>query len=494
MKKELKTIAFLFALALCASALLCSCGENNKADAGNTEAPAENSGDEIAAPEAAPEISDGLPELDFGGYDFRITSYSNIRDRVFAENDIGEVINDAQYSARVTVEERFNVKISLAEAGGSTDGSDLTAVKKSILAGDDEFDLVHAHDITLCTNSLENIFVNLYNIPNLDFAKPWWPANSVDSLTVLGQMYVYSNAMTTDSIGNIRVIYINKDKARDYGIALPYRDVFEGSWTIDKLIAMTRDVYSDLNGNGEADEEDLFGFEYRDQYFICTLEPLGITPYKRDREEIVKLNLNNERTLLAVDKMHTLLFDLKSTFFKNDNKVENNIFMSNRALATCLQLGEAVDKLRFTDINYGILPMPKLEASQENYYSGYTSYLCAVPNTAQDLARTGAVIEALSAEGYKKVLPAYNEIALKNKYLQDDESIEMLDLINETKMLDFAWCYNVNYQGPYWFMRDLFIGGKSPSTDFASWYDKNETKQQKQLDTIIAKFENMQGN
>ena len=471
------------------SIFLTACGDGG-APTEKDENPAETVTE--AQIEESTEISDDLPELDFGGYNFRINSYENIRNRVFAEEDIGEVINDAQYRARLAVEDRFNVKITLIEAGGSTDGSNLGAAKNSILAGDDAFDLLHAHDITLCTNSLENIFMNLYDVSHLDFSKPWWPKNSVDALTVLGQMYVFSNAMTTDSIGNIRVLYINKDLAKDYGLSVPYTDVFEGAWTIDKLIDMTRQVYSDLNGNGEADEEDLFGFEYRDQYFICTLEPLGIAAYAKDAEEIIKLNLNNDRTLTAIDKMYSLLFGSPSTYFEADNK--NDLFMSGRALTTCLQMSVAVDKLRFTDVNYGILPMPKLDASQKIYTSGYTSYLCAIPNIAPNLERTGAIIEALSAQGHKQVLPAYYEIALKNKYLQDEESIQILDLINESKMLDFAWCYNVDYAGPYWFMRDLFIGGKTPTTDFASWYEKNEKKQLSGLLRIIQKFEDMQEN
>jgi len=43
-------------------------------------------------------------------------------------------------------------------------------------------------------------------------------------------------------------------------------------------------------------------------------------------------------------------------------------------------------------------------------------------------------------------------------------------------------------------MRDLLIGKKDPSTDFASWYEKNEKKQLKGLESIIKKFESMQGN
>ena len=490
--KETKGFAAFVLLLLLIFALsaLASCAPDPQGTQDSKTEASEGGGE--AGTEPTTEISDGLPDMDFGGYNFRINSYSNIRSRVFAEDDIGEVINDAQYRARLAVEDRFKLKISLIEAGGSTDGSNVSEVKKSILAGDDAFDLVHAHDITLCTTSLENIFKNLHSVPHLDFSKPWWPKNSVESLTVLGQMYVYSNAMTTDSIGNIRVLYINKDKTQDYGLTVPYQEVFDGKWTIDRLMDITKDIYSDLNGNGEVDEDDFFGFEYRDQYFICTLEPLDIMPYIRDPEEIIKLNLDNERTLVAIDKMHSLIFGQKSTYFKADN--QDGIFLENRALTTCLMIATAVDKLRFTDINYGILPMPKLDASQKNYTSGYTSYLFAIPNTAPNLDRTGVVIEALSAEGYKRVLPAYYEIALKNKYLQDEESIRVLDIIDESKMLDFAWCYNVNYAGPYWFMRDLFIGGKTPSTDFASWYEKNEKKQQKGLEGIIQKFESMQGN
>jgi hypothetical protein len=482
-----RKILVLLALVLIFALVAVSCADPQTEPAGKTDE--KITGGEIGGlPEETTEISDGLPETDFAGYDFRIHSFESISSRIFVEEDIGEVINDAKYGVRKAVEERFNVKISLIL--GPSDGSNLSGIKKSIMAGDDAFDLIHAHDLTLCTTSLENIFVNLYSVPNLDFTKPWWPKNSADSLTVLGQMYVFSNAMTTDSIGNIRALFMNKEIARDRGLTVPYQDVFDGAWTIDKLIGMTKDIYSDINGNGEADEEDVYGFEYRDQYFICTLEPLEIVPLKRDENEGIVLNLNNERTLTAIDKLYSLLFGAQSTYFKPDNSADNQ-FTKGRAFATCIQINSAVETLRFSDVNYGILPMPKLDDSQKNYYAGYTSYLCAVPNNARDLNRTGIIIEALSAEGHKKILPAYYEIALKNKYLQDEESIRILDLINEAKMLDFAWCYNT---ASYWFMRDMFFVGKPPNTDFTSWYDKNEAKIQKDIGNIIQKFEIMREN
>ena len=479
--KKLSCIILLLLL------MIISCGTNTGTDQKETTARFYDEAEETVA-----EISDDLPENDYGEYEFRIYSYEILKSKIYVETDVGEVIQDAQYNARIKVEERFNVKISFIESGGD-DGSHMNMLKNSILADSDDFDLTYAHDIGLCNLTLQNIFVNLYNVPHLDFSKPWWPGKSVGALTVLGQMYVFANAISTDSIGGIRVLYMNREKAEDYGIAMPYQDVFDGSWTMDKLITMTKDLYNDLNGNGEVDEDDFFGYEYRDQYFICTLEPLEIVPVKKDADEILKLNLNNERTLKAVDKMYNLLFGTSAMFFKGDNKGDN-MFVSNRAFATCLQLSVAGEKLRYSEVNYGILPMPKLDEMQENYYSGYTSYLCAIPNTARDLDRTGVIVEAMSAEGYKKILPAYYEIALKNKYLQDEESVLMLDLINETKMIDFSWCYNMNFTGPYWFMRDMFFVSSTPSTDFASWYGKNESRINTSLGKIIESFEEMQGN
>ena len=44
-----------------------------------------------------------------------------------------------------------------------------------------------------------------------------------------------------------------------------------------------------------------------------------------------------------------------------------------------------------------------------------------------DADRTSAIIEALSYEGYVYLKPKYYETMLQNKYLRDEESVEMLD-------------------------------------------------------------------
>jgi len=48
------------------------------------------------------------------------------------------------------------------------------------------------------------------------------------------------------------------------------------------------------------------------------------------------------------------------------------------------------------------------------------------------------MLEALQSESAKTVRPAYYDIALKTKYTRDDDSVEMLDLIFNTRVVDIG--------------------------------------------------------
>ena len=78
--------------------------------------------------------------------------------------------------------------------------------------------------------------------------------------------------------------------------------------------------------------------------------------------------------------------------------------------------------------DFVIIPTPKLDESQEDYFiRPDTTKLMVIPSNAPDTERTSVIIEALSYEGYTYLRPLYYETMLKNKYLRDEESVEMLD-------------------------------------------------------------------
>ena len=80
----------------------------------------------------------------------------------------------------------------------------------------------------------------------------------------------------------------------------------------------------------------------------------------------------------------------------------------------------------------------------------------------------GAVTEALAAEGYRSVTPAYFEIALKNKYTRDDESSQMLDILVSGNTFEPAIIYSASLGNIGWLIRDM----QSSVSDITSSYER----------------------
>lgn len=68
----------------------------------------------------------------------------------------------------------------------------------------------------------------------------------------------------------------------------------------------------------------------------------------------------------------------------------------------------------------------------------------AVPRTVpeENLEFVGVITEALCAESYKTLVPAYYEEALKLKGTRDDESLEMIDSITRSVVYDMGYIHN----------------------------------------------------
>ena len=461
----------LFAMLLASLLLTTACASGETAETEGTPS-------DTAAVENEPvetEIPDDLPETDLEGYNYVMCINGN-EERVaqtFAEELNGEIINDAVYNKLSNVEERFNVEITQSELAVEDDN--VEGIKKSILAGDDAFDLAQGHDISMAQLSMQNAFYNLYDVPHLNFDKPWWPEATTESMTVAGQMYMMFNNISYNNLASTRIMFFNKDMMTDMGMAFPYDMVREGSWTMDAMISMVDQAYVDTNGNGEKDDDDQHGF-ISPKWFYAVMEPFKLEPYKKDANGNLYYDLDVERTMKFVEKYYALLFGAGGHMSALSDDTMN-IFAEGNALFAYTNFGNAITRFSYGDVVYGILPMPKLDETQDNYYGGSTDRPLAIPITAQaHLDATGLITEALNAQGYKLVFPAYYETAMKSRYADQSDDAEMMDLIHNNVIISFTYLFG-EYKSSYNIMlEDLFVKG-TPGTDVASWAAKNEKSQ-----------------
>lgn len=484
-----KLIAIFLAAIVLISPLISACGE--KAD---TPAPGQQTEDPASAEtteEAETEIPDSLPEKDYGGYVFRelMTTDTETINTYIPEEENGEVLNDAIYRRNQQVSERFNVEFQVVPGGAGLDKLNGLA-KKAIMAGSDDFDISFEHVIYGPNSTLEGLYMNLFDLPYLDFSKPWWPANTVDELSLNGKIFLGSGNIAPTAIDGSKVIVVNKDKVVDLGMEVPYQKTLDGLWTMDALIGMTAGVYDDLNGNGERDFEDFYGYTTQPHQngFIVSCD---CSVLKKTDGGGLEIDAYGEKMVWLVETLYDWYYEsgdcwITSTDQKNPESFINS-FNQGHSLFSFAKIDNVRIVFRYGDINYGILPLPKADEKQDTYRTfAHDTFMC-VPVTTTDVERTSVIVEALSAEGYKQVTPVFYEIVLKEKLAYDAETIKMLEIINDTRAISFAYVYD-NWEGYGHLFSAIFSWDKKGKRDYTSFYESRLKSAEKRAVKIVAGF------
>ena len=96
--------------------------------------------------------------------------------------------------------------------------------------------------------------------------------------------------------------------------------------------------------------------------------------------------------------------------------------------------------------NYGIIPIPKFDESQKEYYShAHDQFIVygIVNKDGSNFDNLGAVLECMAIESERTVKNAYFEIALKGKSSKDQQSWDMLDMIVKNLKIDGGLLYTI---------------------------------------------------
>ena len=140
---------------------------------------------------------------------------------------------------------------------------------------------------------------------------------------------------------------------------------------------------------------------------------------------------------------------------------------------------------RELEFDYGIIPYPKYDEAQSRYYtmSDGAHGCMLIPITVQNIEWSSMLTEALNAETYKQVVPAYFDTSLKVKLTRDAESAAMLDLLMEARVFDFGYMYNT---GIAFIVQDMVSTNKNNTESaFNSKYKSAEKKWAEIIDTYL---------
>lgn len=470
-----------------------SCGEAAKPSGGDTATSGETTADNTPAETKRSEIKDGLPEKDYNGEEFTILYRNEWAYEFVAEEENGDIINDAIFKRNRAVEDRFNVKFNMFGLPGTWNSAEYkNAITNSVVAGDSEYDLITAYQAESVTPAMEGYFMNIYDLPYIDAEKPWWSEKCNTSLTVNGKLFITTGDIALTLWNNMYVFYFNKKLADDYNIPDMYELVKNGEWTIDKLAELSANVSGDINGDTKFDENDLYGFLTSKDNHMRAWIVAGETPITRQNDDgLMEACFVTERTQNMLEKLLKLHYS-ESTYFESSilsepyKTEEPVIFTSDRALFMSGYLGNA-SILRNMNTDFGIIPYPKYDDEQEEYRTtshNSVSMMC-FPVTLKNPEMSAIITEALCAESYRNVIPQYYDVVLKVKGARDDESAEMIDLIRDSLIFDFGWVHSVPMGSIGIIMQTLILNNNS---GLASYWESNESKVIQGLEKINAAY------
>ena len=447
MKKRISSVLLAMLLLL----QTVSCSENSEnADSADT---AENTSPEIsAAAESESEAEeDNLEKLirsltgtNYEGYSFRILdrgvglspsgmSWDTID--VVAETMTGEVINDSVFERNNILCEKFN--ISIVE---QRDESPVNRMKTSIGAHSDDFDVVTDSIGALAATVVNGEILDYKNIDEVKMDQHWWDQQLISGTSVANRVYFMTGDVSImDNYGTWCMMF-NKGLIADNGLANPYELVNEGTWTADRFYEMAAAATKDIDGNGKWTQDDQYGFVSESYNTYGLYNCFGHRIADKDENDLPIFSFNTEPAINAVAKALNVQYSECCNVMLNPDIIRELKFQTGGGLFYFAGMIN-ITNLRDSETDFGVIPAPKYNEEQTQYYSTYSTYnmtVYSVPVTVIDTARVGNIFEAMAALSAHTLTPAYYEKTLMGKSVRDEESRPMIELILSSRNFDLG--------------------------------------------------------
>ncbi len=486
-KRILSTILVLFIL----TALAAGCAE--KKDAGSSD---DMSSDVTAntEPTETTEPQPNLPDLTFEGEQlmFLVRGPSFVEwqsQDIYVEVQNSEPVNDAVFNRNLYLEEKYEVKIR--EYGASDVGA---TAKKSFAANSPDYDVCMANTSESASLASQGYLLNLFDIDHIDLSRNWWDQRSVSQMSINNLLFFCTGDLSIMANDATWILMFNKDLIIDFTLDVPYELVAENKWTIDKMTEMSVDVSKDLDGDGKWKwDTDQYGFVTHESSCEGFFFGSGCNIIAKDSDDMPYLNMNGERVVTVIEKANSLIANKElvvngSIQALSPTTQMQPVFESGRSLFYG-EVMQCIIRLRAMEIDFGVIPFPKLDESQESYnhYVNVTAAMMSVPITNNKLEMTGFMLEAMAAKSKSTLQKAYYEICLEGKFMRDEESSGMLDIILKTRNYDIGYIYN--WGNLFTAFRNCLNKG---NTEFASNYAKVEKSALKAMDKTVTAWLNAQ--
>ena len=450
----------LLCLLLAALMLLsmAACGQTTDDPAGETK---DNSQVTEGVTEDQNFVCDLPGDLNYGGETIGIL-YANVNnkgDEMVSEKLGLGVVPDAVYERNLAVQEMLGVTFEFFPEDDASQVA--TSQTLDIQGGQGDYDLVVNGTYMAVQPAMEGKYINLNALENINTDKHYWTQgyNDMVTFTDANMQFLASGPIAISMFRFMYLTLYNKTLFTDNKITDLYETVKAGDWTLDYQLSIVKDHYVDKDGDAKRSEGDFYGF--------VTGDTISVDPYMvASNIHMITKDADTGELMFNSEALTSLtdLCDKVQLIYNNDatyvyksatmddvpyNYIIDHFTANNALMVTTMFLKMETNYESLAPMSYGIAPMPKFDTNQKDYHSYVQDQVSCfgISAVVGDNARQemlAAVLEAMAYHSYKLVRPAYYETALSERYMQDPQSKEVLDVIFDSLYFDFSSsCSNV---------------------------------------------------
>ena len=490
-KNFLRALSLLLALIML-SAVVISCdkastNEDNETDVPNsptnssTEKPGETNPpiDEPTEPER-----EFLPldEADFEGKNLTLLLRDNKQyAREWYKAELEDELDESVWMRNEEVKSNLNVTVTyelVPDANYDAFSTNFNSIiTDDIVSGTHKYDIASNNSYAATYTAVRGFAADLNNeklFPYFDFSLPCWNQSIVNNTAVNGKLYCLAGDITLTTFDSAAIIWYNVDLYNELKDETDPKDmqvhVCDGLWTYQDLYMWAARAYDSSKTTGASVHGFSIASGKSDRF-----SPYDAIPYAWDLEFMIT-NSDNTRSFNFANnsKAEDALVKFRSLLTANGTLLNGNavgfakgdyVFLSS-VIHPDHESNMAIREMFY---RYSLLPIPKYDASQDNYATtaanDYT-LITALDHSEGSAGINGREISAFlqsSAECTReKVVRYYFNRIIKHKYFGTDDyegnsirsAIEIFYIIINSIKLDYCTVYSPQLNNIAWLWRD----------------------------------------
>ncbi len=392
---------------------------------------------------------------DFGGHEFKFLNSAPIYSMYIylAPDATGDVLDEACVLRNVMAEEKFNITITEE----TQPYAELAAYAQTLIqSGEDVYDAMYIGCRDLTPLVAESLFVDLMEIDEINIDRIWWDQPLIERNIIGDRLFYATSDLSLMAFEGVWALYFSEGMMEELGLEFPYQAVMDGKWTIEMLKQYCAEA-ANLNG----DQSFAFDVNGSATYGISTMyDKIRYMLYGMNTEYVARDENGRYQFTADTDDKFTrsweILIDMwdpadgTGVFAPGGDLGDDGyigVFINDRTLFLSAEL-KAATMLREWEGTFGLLPQAKYDEAQESYESTVFNNVLSfcIPNTNLELERTGIIVDYLTYESYKSLLPRYYDIHVGLKALTQEESRQSLELIRNSRGIEVSIPYNWTYE------------------------------------------------